>query len=424
MLTVGRQIEIEAIDLDYKGQGVARLDGYVIFIPGLLISEKAIVEIIQINKSFAEAVIIEILSYSKKRVHDSSLLGSIELYHLAVDEQIKWQERITKETFFKIAHRNVNLSETITDDRYTYYRNKSVFHVLDEPVIKLGMYLKNYLLSETQQFVLADKVTNKFLNIINRSFIPIEKGIVKHVVFRTNEKQEILITFVAIKEDVKGLDLLIKRLTNEQEIVGITLNIKDNSRQILGRESIVLYGKNEIVESLGRFDLPINDRSFFQINFPVMKKVFEIIKESLLPNQQLVESYSGIGTFGLALLDQVKSCIMIESNKDNISMAKQIKDTYHLEQIEIIEGRAEQIIDQYEGDCLLVDPPRVGLMKSFVDKVLEMNFKQMIYVSCDVKTLARDVELLSEQYEINSVHPVRMFHHTTAIETLVILSHK
>ncbi len=267
MLTVGRQIEIEIIDLDYKGQGVARLDGYVIFTPGVLVGEKAIVEITQIKKSFAEANLTELLTISKQRVHDSSLLGSIELYHLSVNEQIKWQEKITRETFSKIAHIDIELDETITDDRFTYYRNKSVFHVMDEPVIKLGLYLKNYLLSETQQFVLADKVSNKFLNLINRSFIPIERNVLKHVMFRTNEKQEILITFVATKEKVKGLDLLLKRLKNEKEVVGITLNIKDNPRQILGQNSIVLYGKNEIIETLDRFELPINDRSFFQLIF-------------------------------------------------------------------------------------------------------------------------------------------------------------
>lgn len=101
MLTVGRQLEVEIIDLDFKGQGVARYEGYVIFTAGLLIGEKAIVEITKVKKNFAEADIIDILSISKKRVHDSSLLGSIELYHLAVEDQIKWQEKITKDTFLK-----------------------------------------------------------------------------------------------------------------------------------------------------------------------------------------------------------------------------------------------------------------------------------------------------------------------------------
>lgn len=424
MLTVGRQLTIDVIDLDYKGQGVSRIDGYVIFTPGLLVGEKAVVEITKINKSFAEADLIEILTISKKRVHDSSLLGSIELYHLDVLEQIKWQEKVTIETFKKIANLDIALNETITDQRYINYRNKSVFHVIEGPVIKLGLYLKNYLLTETQQFVLSDKVTNKFLNLINRSYLPIETNVLTHVAFRTNEKGQILITFVSKKEDVKGLDFLVKRLKNEEEVVGITLNIKDHPKHILGEQSIVLYGKNEIIETLKNYQLPINDRSFFQINFPVMKKVFNKIEEHLLKDSILIEAYSGIGTIGLSLLDQVKSCVMIESNKENIEMSKLIIDQNHINQIELVEARAEHVIDKYPGDILLVDPPRQGLLQSFVDKVLLMQFKQMIYVSCDVKTLVRDLVLLSEVFEVTDIYPIRMFHHTISIETLVILKRK
>jgi len=424
MLTVGRQITIEVIDLDFKGQGVSRHEGYVIFTPGLLVGEQAIVEIEKIKKSFANANIVEILKVSKKRVHDSSMLGSIELYHLNVDDQIKWQEKVTKDTFSKIAQMNVDLMPTITDQRFTHYRNKSVFHVLDEPMIKVGMYLKNYLLTETQQFVLSDKVTNKFLNLINRSMIPVEKNALKHIVFRTNEKEEILITFVSTKEEVKGLDLLVKRLSAHEEVQGITLNIKEHQKRILGSKSIVLYGKNLITQSLNRFELPINDRSFFQINFPVMKKTFNIIKQHLMKDVDVTEAYSGIGVIGLSLLDHIKTLTMIESNHENVLMAENILNQYHIDNVSLVEARAENIIEEYQADVLIVDPPRQGLMPKLIDKIKDIDFKQIIYVSCDVKTLARDYQLLSEKYDIAYLYPIRMFHHTISIETLMILNKK
>ncbi|QWB96463.1 23S rRNA (uracil(1939)-C(5))-methyltransferase RlmD [Mycoplasmatota bacterium] len=424
MLTVGRQITIEVIDLDFKGQGVSRHEGYVIFTPGLLVGEQAIVEIEKIKKSFANANIVEILKVSKKRVHDSSMLGSIELYHLNVDDQIKWQEKVTRDTFSKIAQINVDLMPTITDQRFTHYRNKSVFHVLDEPMIKVGMYLKNYLLTETQQFVLSDKVTNKFLNLINRSMIPVEKNVLKHIVFRSNEKEEILITFVSTKEEVKGLDLLVKRLSAHEEVQGITLNIKDHQKRILGSKSIVLYGKNLIRQSLNQFELPINDRSFFQINFPVMKKTFNIIKQHLMKDVDVTEAYSGIGVIGLSLLDHIKTLTMIESNHENVLMAENILNKYNIDKVSLIEARAEDIIEEYQADVLIVDPPRQGLMPKLIDKIKDIDFKQIIYVSCDVKTLARDYQLLSEKYDIAYLYPIRMFHHTISIETLMILNKK
>lgn len=424
MLTVGKQVKVKIIDLDYKGQGVSKIDQYVIFTPGLLEGEVALVEIVELKDRFALAQMIDLISISKHRVHDTSLLGSIELYHLSINEQIKWQERLTKETFSKIAKQDINLEHTITDDRYLHYRNKSVFHVLDEPTIKCGMYLKNYLLTETHQFVLADKLTNKFLNLINRSMIPVEQGVIKHVVFRTNENNQILITFVSTKEKVKFLDLLVKRLSEQPEVVGVTLNLKKHPKHILSKDSLVLYGKNEINFKLNQFDLTINDRSFFQINFPVMKSVFDIIRSHIEPQQVVIEAYSGIGVIGLSLVDHVKRMTMIESQHENVVMAKSILKSYMIKKIKVVESRAEDVIERYKGDVLIVDPPRAGLMKKFIYKIKDMKFKQIVYVSCDVKSLARDYQLLSDLYEITHVYPIRMFHHTTSIETLVILKER
>lgn len=424
MLEIGNKIEIEAIDLDFKGQGVSRIDNYVIFTPGLLKDEKAIVEITKLNKNFAESKLIKLITISKKRTHDSSMLGSIELYHLETNEQIKWQERITKETFSKIAQIDVKLEDTIADDRVINYRNKSVFHVMNHQTIKLGLYLKNFELTETQQFILADKVTNKFLNLINRSLIPVEKDVLTHVVFRSNEEQQILITFVSRKEQVKGLDILIKRLSEHEEVVGITINLKDHPKHILGAKSIVKYGKNEIVERLKHYELPINDRSFFQINFPVMKLVFDKINGYINNHSKIVEAYSGIGVIGLSLLEKAKEVIMIESNKENIQMAQQIIFNHRIANVILVEDKAEDVIENYDGDVLIVDPPRQGLMPTFVDKIKQMNFEQIIYVSCDVKTLARDIQLLSDLYEIKHIHPIRMFPQTISLETLVLLNKK
>jgi 23S rRNA (uracil1939-C5)-methyltransferase len=220
------------------------------------------------------------------------------------------------------------------------------------------------------------------------------------------------------------LDLLVKRLSSHDEVVGITLNIKDHPKHILGSKSLVLYGKNLIAQSLNKFSLPINDRSFFQINFPVMKKAFDVIKEHLLKDVEVTEAYSGIGVIGLSLIDEVKSLTMIESNHANVLMAEEILNQYDIENVSLIEARAEEIIEEYQADVLIVDPPRQGLIKSLVDKIRDIDFSQIVYVSCDVKTLARDYQLLSDLYEISYIYPIRMFHHTTSIETLMILNKK
>lgn len=424
MLTVGDMVQLSAIDLDYKGQGVCKPEGYVIFVAGLLVGETAEVQITKLNKSFGEGTILKLLKISKDRTHDTSDLGSIDLYHLHHHQQVAWQEKITKETFKKIGNIDLEITETLKDGRLINYRNKSVFHVLPEPVLKLGLYKKDYTLVQVPLFILADTLTNKFVNLINRISVPIDSDTLKHVVFRTNEKNQILITFVSVKEDVLGLDKLVDKLKRELEVVGITQNIKPNEKQILGDVSYVLYGKNEIDQALRPFDVTINDRSFFQVNWPMMRMVYDVVKTHVKDYKHIVEAYSGIGSIGYTIYDQVDHLTMIESNEENVQMAKQIIEDKALHHIDLINQRAEDVIGEYDGDILIVDPPRNGLFKKFIDQVLHMNFKRMIYLSCDVKTLARDIALLAEKYEITYAYPIRMFPQTTSIETLIILDKK
>ncbi len=421
MLTVGEMIKLEAIDLDYQGQGVCKPEGYVIFVAGLLPGEVAEVMITKLKKSFGEGTILNLLKISKDRTHDTSDLGSIELYHLSNQKQIEWQEKITKETFAKICDMDLEITKTLSNRRFINYRNKSVFHVLEEPVLKLGLYKQDYTLVQVPLFILADTLTNHFVHMINRMSAPIEQGVLKHIVFRTNEKNQVLITLVSTKKEVKGLDKLVEKLARESEIIGITLNIKVNPRLILSHESYVLYGENKISQQLSTFEVDINDQSFFQVNWPMMRDVYDVIKSHVPDGKKVVEVYSGIGSIGYAIYDKVKKLTMIEANQENIRMAKDVITAQHLSRIELIEGRAEEVIDQYDGDVLIVDPPRNGLFRKFVQKVLDQTYNKIIYLSCDVKTLARDINLMRDKYKVSYVYPIRMFPQTTSIETLVIL---
>lgn len=424
MLTVGDRLTLTAIDLDYKGQGVCKPEGYVIFVAGLLPGEKAEVEIIKLKKAFGEGQLIKLLKVSKYRTHDTSKLGSIELYHLHHDKQIEWQAIMTKNTFSKIAHQDITLNQTIHDDRVINYRNKSVFHVLPGSILKLGLYQKDYSLVYVPSFVLCDSLTNRFVNLINRIQAPIETDALKHIVFRTNENQQLLITFVAIKKEVQGLKELVQKLAREKEVVGITLNLKAHDKQILGQQSIVLYGENAIKMRIHQYEVVINDRSFFQVNWPVMEIVYDVIGQYVNQGQHVVEAYSGVGSIGLSIYDKVKKITMIEANKENINMTNQTIKQYQLNRIELIEGRAERLIHHYDGDLLIVDPPRNGLYQNFTKTIMDMSFQTIIYLSCDLKTLARDVDRLSAHYKVTAVYPIRMFPQTIAMETLVILQKK
>jgi 23S rRNA (uracil1939-C5)-methyltransferase len=425
MLTVGSIITGKVIDVDFKGQGVIKSDGYVIFAPRLLYGEVVRLKIKKIKKSFCEAEVLEIIEKSKDRTKDFVNLDALDLYHNDIKKQHQWQIDITQQTLSKIADINIDINDIIHDERDRYYRNKSVFHVLSDDALRLGLYdVSKENLIEIDHFVLSDLVTNKFLKILYDEPFCVVRNKLKHVVFRTNQKGQILISFVSNHPSVKGLDAVIERLKKEPEVVGITLNINDSNKHILGRDSIELYKENVIIERLNSIDIPINDRSFFQVNLPVIKKAYQIIKDDMKDKDVVLDAYSGIGSIGYYIVDKVSKVIMVESNEQSVSLANQIKEKYHIEKVDIYRQQTERFHEDIVFNKVIVDPPRNGLMPAFIDYLIERKPETIYYLSCDVKTLSRDLGLIKDMYDVSKVFPIRLFPHTTSLETLVIMNIK
>jgi len=426
MLTVGNVIRGVAVDLDYQGQGVVRHDNYVIFVKGLIDGEEAEIKITKLNKNFGQGVVLKLTKISKHRVsHKDEVLGSCDMIHVDPIKQLEWQVRITEETIRKIGKIDYKIEHILSNNITSNYRNKNVFHVMEEPFLKLGLYdLSGRNLIPVDSFVLADEKTNEVLKYISENSVLIDPNKLKHIAFRTNLKKEILITLIATEDHFLGKGELLTKLKKIPNVVGITLNIKDNPKSILGKVSKVLYGENLITEPIGSMEMLISDRSFFQVNLPVIQMAYQMIKERIEDNQYIIDAYSGNGSIGFYLSDAASKVVMVESNIESVEMARLIKDKYNLDKVEVIDAKAEEIIKLLDADVLIVDPPRNGLMPDFIETVLTKSFKQIFYLSCDAKTLARDLVELSKAFEIEDIVPIKMFYHTSELETLVILKKK
>lgn len=426
MLTVGNRIKGLSVDLDYQGQGVIKHDGYVIFVKGLLDQEEALVEITKLRKKFGEAKIIEIIKKSIDRRDDvESILGSCDMVHMTEQKQLLWQKRITEETLKKITGLDLTVEDVITDHKARHYRNKSVFHVMEDRLLKLGLYQKDfYKLVKVDSFSLADEKTNEVLKLLNDSNIIIDSKILKYVVCRTNPKGEILVTLVVKSSDFLGLEKIMNVLKTVKNIVGLTLNMMDDQTSILGSKSYTIFGENRINEPLGDIDIYLDDRSFYQINPPVIEKAYALMKAHMKDNLSIIDSYSGVGSIGFYLADKAKHVVMIESNEEACENATLTKNRYEFHHVDVVLGRAEDLIDTYDADILIVDPPRNGLLPEFIDKILLKEYQQIFYLSCDAKTLARDLVSLHDKYHIESVYPLKMFYQTSSLETLVFLNKK
>jgi 23S rRNA (uracil1939-C5)-methyltransferase len=422
MLTVGNQIEVHAIDVDYRGFGVAKYQDFVVFVADLLEGEEALVEISKVQKRFAEATLVERKIKSEHRSNYALTLGAADLIHMTNEAERKWILKTTKETLFKIADLDVSIGEIIGSEKTENYRHKAVFHVMPHPILRFGLYKHNaYKLLQVDAFILAHPVINQIIKTLTSSNIKVDHEKVKHVVIRVNQKGEALVTFVATQKTFKGLNRSLEILKPLPFIVGVTINLKLSERSILGPESDILYGKNQIIETLNGFDYIINDRSFFQINPPVIEKVYELMKSYIDQDSSVIDAYSGVGVIGFAVSSQAKKVTMIEQNKNNVRLAKKNIAKYQLTNIDIFCAKAEEVLQTNDADILIVDPPRTGLASLMVDLILEKRFKKVIYLSCDLKTLARDLKSLTQKYSIQSINPIQMFPHTTNVESLTVL---
>lgn len=422
-LTIGETLEVTAHETDMFGQGVARVDDFVIFVKGLIKDEKALVTIKSVKKHFAEATIKKLLITTSDRRSVASKLGALDLYHMRDDAQVLWQTQITENHFKRKLGYDKPITETIHSTNTLNYRNKVVYHVLETPLLTLGMYEADPIqLKEVHTFILNSHAIQRCVAKLQQQTIEVDSSILKHIVFRSNEKEQVLVTLVAKEKSFKGLDVIIEKMKTFKEVIGLTLNIKPSDQIILGHESYLLFGKNQISFDLGKLKLSLSDQSFMQVNTEVMLKTYERIRKEI-DNDYVIDCYSGIGSIGFYIGDKARKVLMIDNNLANVEAAREnIKR--HSGNFEVIHATAESILPKLTGDVLIIDPPRAGLHKSLLSALKQKAFKKLIYLSCELSTLTRDIDALQETYGINEVIPVRMFPQTTSIETLVILENK
>lgn len=417
VLKINDKIKVDVIDLDYKGDGVSKVNDIFIFTPGLLAGEIATIEIVSLRKRFGIGRLIEIHERSIDRVSDTSIFGSINLSHLSFEKQLAWQHKVTKATLEKVLRKEVNVLDTITNNKVNHYRNKVVFHAIYNPNLKLALYSNdNKELTIVDSFILATEIVNEIIKSINSSEIKIKDKNVLSIQFKTNSNNEVLVTLVSNKKGFNELDALVDLFKEFKQVKGITLNLKKHREHILSDESIVLYGDNLLNEGI----LLANDQSFLQVNTGVANMVYRLIKEHVI-GERIVDAYSGVGSIGFNIYDNNRRITMIDNNIANIKLANIIKQNNNFKNVEIIHALAEDVIDKYTPDTIIVDPPRKGLHDNLINEVINNNVERVIYLSCNLQSLARDLKIFSDSYNILKAYPIRMFPQTNSFETLVIM---
>lgn len=442
---------LDIIDLSYEGMGVAKIDGYPLFIENALPGERVEVLVVKAGNKFGYGKVEKWLTESPDRqpLKDNRLLrtGIAPLAHLNYEQQLLFKQKQVENVMNKIAKMpEVNILPTIPMENPIGYRNKAQIPVRRmDGRLATGFYKKNsHELIEIEDYYIQDPAIDEAIkrvrDILQRFQVrgyneAKNEGQIRHIIIRRGHySHEMMVVLVTRKEKFfKGKE--IASIIHEElpEVVSVVQNInEEKTNVILGDKEKVLYGRSYIEDQLLGKTYRISSKSFYQVNTEQTEKLYQTAVEfaALQTGDIVIDAYSGIGTIGLSLADKVKEVYGMELVPEAIEDAQFNALTNKIENAHYEVGKAETVMKKWQDkgikpSVIVVDPPRKGLDARFIASAIDMEPTKLVYISCNPATFARDAKLFAESgYEVKKVQPVDLFPQTHHVELVALLAPK
>lgn len=361
---------------------------------------------------------------------------------MSYENEIKYKEELLK-SLFKENGYDFNF-ELIKNIHFTKYRNKMEYTFGDEykgSEIALGLHKKN----KFYEIVNTDEcgIVHKDFNIIRenvREFFKGEEfynrfkhtGILRHLVIRRTNFGEILINLVTTSGyKILKLDEFVKMLLDlnlEAKIVGITHSINDSYADVVRADEFkILYGRDYAIEVLHGLKFKIYAFSFFQTNSYSAEMLYQMAFDMIedLNGKRVLDLYCGTGTITQIFAKVAKFATGIEIVEDAVKSARENAKINNISNTEFICGDVlEEIKKIYiKPDIIVLDPPRDGVHVKAIDKILDFNPEEFIYISCNPITFVRDLEKFYERgYEVKKIKGLDQFPRTQHLEIISLIS--
>nr|WP_263323728.1 23S rRNA (uracil(1939)-C(5))-methyltransferase RlmD [Neobacillus sp. Marseille-Q6967] len=444
-------IEVIFEDLTHDGAGVAKVDGYPLFIPNGLPGEKAKVKVIKANKGYGFGRLVELYEKSPYRVEipkeEAHKYGGCQLEHISYEGQLKYKENQVRQVLTRIGKlEDVKVHPILGMDNPWHYRNKAQVPVGEKDGKLIAGFFKprSHEIVDTNESLIQlpdiNEAVQTVKDICDELKIPAydeeaHKGVLRHIMARYgNQTGELMVVIITRTADIPNMSQLVEEIVARlPKVVSIVHNVNSKrTNVILGEKTTVLWGNEVIYDYIGDVKFAISALSFYQVN-PVQTKVLydkALEYAELNGEESVIDAYCGIGTISLFLAQKAKKVFGVEVVPEAIEDAKKNAELNGITNAEFEAGEAEIIIPKWykagnKADVLVVDPPRKGCDEALLKTIIEMKPKKVVYVSCNPATLARDLRILEDGgYKILEVQPVDMFPHTTHVETVALLKRK
>lgn len=443
-------ITLQFEDLTHQGNGVGKIEGYPLFVPFALPGEEASVKVVKVNKNFAYGKLVTIHKKSPHReeppCHVYTQCGGCQLQHMSYDMQLDMKRNQVKNAMQKVARLpDVPVHPTLgMEDPWRYRNNIQIPVGEKDGKLITGFFQKrsHNIIDNMKTCVIQDELNDDAVHVVREAASKLgirayhEKkhvGVLRHIVARSgNATGELMVMLVTRTEKLPHKEELIEEIrTKLPHVTSIVQNVNPNQTNVIyGKDTHVLWGESYIHDRIEDLTFAISPRSFYQVNPAQTEVLYNKALEyaQITKTDTVIDAYCGIGTISLFLARQAKKVYGIEIVPEAISDAKKNAQLNGLTNTEFVVGAAEKVMPWWKAqgldpDVIVVDPPRKGCDEEFLQAMIDMEPKRIVYVSCNPSTLARDLRFLEDGgYATQEVQPVDMFSQTGHVECVAVLT--
>jgi len=453
---------IEIIDTASKGKSVAKHDGRVIFIKGGVPGDICNIKVFKRRKKFWEAEINNIIKESpfrrEPKCEHFGVCGGCKWQNMKYKNQLDFKQNEVLNNLTKIGGITISkYNKIIASEEEYFYRNKMEFSfsnkrwltqkeieekstIVDKDALGFhvpGMFDKVidlntcYLQKEPSNKIRI--AIKKFAKENKLSFFDIrnQTGLLRNLIIRTSTTNELMVLVQFFENDIERINLLMEYIKKTfKKITSLLYTINEKANNTLYDQEIICYnGKDHINEKVKDLTFKIGPKSFFQTNSEQAVKLYTKARElaQITKDDIVYDLYTGTGTIAQFIAQKAKVVIGIDSVEEAIKAANENAKFNKIKNCKFFTGDMKNIFtnefinEHGHPDVIITDPPRDGMHKKVVEKILEIKPKRIVYISCNSSTQARDISIMKEKYDIIEIQTIDMFPQTHHVENILVL---
>lgn len=439
------RLELTASGYTSEGDAVCRAEGFVIFVPGMILGETALVQLLKVKKNYAYGKIVELLIPSPERKPSDCdaypKCGGCRLRHLSYDEELRFKKKLVEDAVERIGGMKLKIFDVMRSPSVLHYRNKAQLPVRSEngnPVT--GFYAsRSHRLVSCQNCRIQDPRTTAAVRALECYMKETgataydEKahmGLIRHLYLRFGTEK----TMICVVTNGNALPQPRILCENMLAACGTSITIVQNvnterTNVVLGETILPLLGDGTITDRLCGLKFQISPHSFFQINHAQTEQLYQKVLElsGVTKQDTVLDLYCGIGTMSLLFAQKAKQVWGIEIVVQAVENARENAKRNGISNVSFLCGDAKKAVAHFQNqsiDIVVLDPPRAGCSSELLSAVLAISPKRIVYVSCNPATFSRDLkELTGKGYSAEEVYPYDMFPGTVHVECVVLMSH-